>query len=264
MHSGRRIHRRQAEEKAIYPTLIRIGSFEISSFGALVAAGALAGFWLFRRELRLSRLPAEWADVSLAAVIAGLVGAKLLWASEHAGEAPFMSLVLSRAGLSWFGGLAAGVGTGLWLIRRRRLPVLTLLAAATPALALGHAIGRVGCFLVGDDYGVPSSLPWAVAFPDGSPPTTVAVHPTQLYEALALMPIMGLMLRWRRQGAPDAWVLGSYFALTGVLRFGIEFIRVNDRVALGLTVAQWASLAIVVVGLTLARRSRLAGSVDRR
>src|SRR5262245_6091884 len=137
----------------------------------------------------------------------------------------FMDLLLSRGGLSWFGGFAGGLVTGLFFLRRWQLPVVRVLAAATPALALAHAIGRVGCFLVGDDYGVPSDLPWAVAFPEGLPPTTIPVHPTQLYEAAVLVPIAWRLLRWRREGRPDAFVLGAYLVSTGLTRFAIEFIR---------------------------------------
>jgi phosphatidylglycerol:prolipoprotein diacylglycerol transferase len=93
--------------------------------------------------------------------------------------------------MSWFGGLLGGVGTALIVMRRMRLPVVATLAASTPALAIGHAIGRIGCFLVGDDYGRPSDLPWAVAFPRGLPPTDVRVHPTQLYEMFALFSSRG-------------------------------------------------------------------------
>jgi len=235
----------------MYPVLFRIGSFEVSSFGVLVAAGALVGLWLFRRELERRRLPMEATDAALVGVLAGLAGAKLLWVFEHLGDAPFTSLLFSRAGLSWFGGFAGGVGAALWMMRRRRWPVVPLVAAATPALAVGHAIGRIGCFLVGDDYGRPSALPWAVAFPEGAPPTDVPVHPTQLYEAAALMPIAWLLIRWRRRGVSDRQVLGAYLLLTGILRFLIEFVRVNERVALGLTVAHWAALAVVAVGAGL-------------
>ena len=108
-----------------------------------------------------------------------------LWTVEHASEAPILELLLSR-GLSWCGGLIGGVGVGLAHIALKRWPIVAILAAATPALAFGHLIGRIGCFLVGDDYGTPSTLPWAVAFPEGLPPTTVPVHPTQLCEAMGL------------------------------------------------------------------------------
>jgi phosphatidylglycerol:prolipoprotein diacylglycerol transferase len=136
-------------------------------------------------------------------------------------------------------------------MRRRRLPIAAVLAAATPGLAIGHAIGRIGCFLVGDDYGRPSSLPWAVAFPQGLPPTTVPVHPTQIYEAIALIPIAMLLLRWRRQGLPDRTVFGRYLIAVGVLRFLIEFLRINVRVLAGLTVAHLASLCVIVAGAAL-------------
>src|SRR4029453_1539242 len=101
---------------------------------------------------------------------------------------------------------------------------IAVLAAATPALAFGHLIGRIGCFLVGDDYGKPSDLPWAVAFPQGLPPTTVPVHPTQLYEALGLGMLGWMLLRWRRQGVDGVVVLGRSFAAAGALRFGRELI----------------------------------------
>jgi phosphatidylglycerol:prolipoprotein diacylglycerol transferase len=91
-------------------------------------------------------------------------------------------------------------------------------------------IGRIGCFLVGDDYGRPTDLPWGVAFPEGLPPTTTSVHPTQLYEAVGLGVLGWLLLGWRRSGVPDAIVLGRYLIGAGALRFVIEFVRVNERV----------------------------------
>ena len=135
-----------------------------------------------------------------------------------------------------------------------------MLAAATPALAIGHAIGRIGCLLVGDDYGYPTDLPWGIAFPQGLPPTDVPVHPTQLYEAALLIPIAWSLQRWRGRAVSDRIVLGAYLLMTGALRFGIEFIRVNDRVLGPLTVAHLISLAVAIAGLLLV----LAGRVPRR
>src|SRR5262249_40106952 len=155
---------------------------------------------------------------------------------------------LARGGLSWYGGLIGGVGVGLAAIVWNRLPVVPMLSAATPALAFGHLLGRIGCFLVGDDYGRPTNLPWGTAFPKGLPPTDVPVHPTQLYEAAFLGWLGYMLLRWRRQRVPDPIVLGRYCVLTGTARFLIEFIRVNERVAMGLTVAQWVSLVLLAVG----------------
>src|SRR5512140_637225 len=188
----------------MYPVLFRIGSLELTSFCVMVAAGALVGLWLFGREWRASRLPDDAANGALAGVIAGLAGAKLLWVFEHLGEEPFVSLATSRGGLSWFGGLFAGIGAALAYFRWRRWRVVPIVAAATPALAIGHLLGRIGCFLVGDDYGRPTSLPWGIAFPEGLPPTDVPVHPTQLYEAAFLGVLAWLLIRWRRSGVAPA------------------------------------------------------------
>lgn len=236
--------------------MFRIGSFEVTSFGVLVAVGALVGLWLFRRELARAGFPPSAADAGMAGIFGGLAGAKLLWVAEHLGEEPFLDLLLSRGGMSWFGGFAGGVLAGIVLIHRRRLPLPAVLAAATPGLAVGHAIGRVGCLLVGDDYGRPSDLPWAIAFPEGLPPTTVPVHPTQIYEALALIPLALLLIRWRRQGRPDRVTLGGYLVAAGAIRFLIEFVRINERVIGPLTVAHLASLAAIGIGaLILSSRS---------
>jgi phosphatidylglycerol:prolipoprotein diacylglycerol transferase len=235
----------------VYPTLVRFGGFEITTFGAMVAAGALVGLWLFRRELRRSGLPDAALDAAIAGIVGGMVGAKLLWVCEHRGEEALVNLLLSRGGLSWFGGFAGGILAGLWVMQRKRLPKLPVIAAATPALAVGQAIGRIGCFLVGDDYGRPTTLPWGVAFPRGLPPTSVPVHPTQLYEAAALVPLAWLLIRWRRQGRSDRFVLGAYLVLAGTIRFGIEFIRVNQRVLGVFTVAHLASLLAIIVGARL-------------
>ena len=207
--------------------------------------------WLFRRELQRSRLPESAVDSAVAGILGGMAGAKLLWVFEHLGEEPAADLLLSRGGMSWFGGLAGGVLAGLLVMHWKRLPKLAVVAAATPALALGHMVGRIGCFLVGDDYGRPSDLPWAVAFPEGLPPTTIPVHPTQLYEAAALIPIAFVLLRMRRNRSSDRAVLGTYLVLAGALRFAIEFIRINERVIAMLSVAHLASLVAVAVGLML-------------
>ena len=215
----------------------------------------LVGLWLFRRELRRTSLPESALDAAFGGVLGGLAGAKLLWTLEHLGEEPALDLLLSRGGMSWFGGFAGGLVTGLWMMHRRRLPLVATLAAATPALAVGHAIGRVGCLLVGDDYGKPTDLPWGIAFPQGLPPTTAPVHPTQIYEALALVPVALLLMGCRRQHKPDAFVLGAYLCLTGTLRFATEFLRVNERLVAGLSLAHFASLVAVAAGIcVLARR----------
>jgi phosphatidylglycerol:prolipoprotein diacylglycerol transferase len=192
-----------------------------------------------------------------------MVGAKLLWVFEHLGEEPALDLLLSRGGMSWFGGFLGGLLAGIVVIRRKHLPVMGVLAAATPALAIGHAIGRIGCFLVGDDYGRPTDLPWGVAFPQGLPPTTVPVHPTQIYEALALVPLAVLLMRWRAGGMADRAVLGRYLVGAGLIRFAVEFLRVDVRVLGPFSVAHLGSMIAIAAGLALLR-ARRARMEDRR
>ena len=242
----------------MYPVVARFGGFEITSFGVLIALAALVGLWILRRELRSGRLPDSALDAGIVGLLGGMLGAKLLWTVEHAGEASLSELLLSRGGMSWFGGFAGGLLAAAWIIHRKRLPFLAIVAAAAPALAVGHAIGRIGCFLVGDDYGTPSTLPWAVAFPQGLPPTTVRVHPTQVYEALPLTVVAWWLVRLRRNGYPDMFVTGAYLAATGTLRFAIEFIRVNERVIGALSIAHIASLAAAVIGTALLLASNRA------
>jgi phosphatidylglycerol:prolipoprotein diacylglycerol transferase len=235
----------------MFPVLFRVGGFEVTSFGAMVALGALLGLWTLRREVRARGLPAAASDVALWGLGGGLLGAKLLFVAEHLGQAAIATLLISRGGLSWFGGLAGGLAAGLAAARRARLPWLPLLAAAAPALCVGQAVGRIGCFLVGDDYGRPTSLPWGLAFPRGLPPTEVRVHPTQIYEALLLAGLAALLVLWRRRGLDDLRLLAAYLGIAGAGRFAIEVLRVNARVALGLTVAQWASGLLVLASLIL-------------
>ena len=155
--------------------------------------------------------------------------------------------------MSWFGGFVGGLAAGYATIRVKRWPMMAVLAAATPALAIGQMLGRIGCFLVGDDYGSPTSLPWGVAFPRGLPPTTDRVHPTQIYEAIFLAGFAWVLIRWRRRGLSDRTVLGRYLLFAGGFRFALEFVRVNTRVAGPLTVAHFFALAVLLLGVVILR-----------
>lgn len=232
----------------MFPVLFRFGSFEITSFGVMVALGAALGLLVLRRELnRVAADGSSGVDAALVGVLGGLAGAKLLYVVEHWAE-PLSSTLLSRGGMSWFGGFTGGVLAGLLMIKRLRLPLFTVLSAAAPALTLGQAVGRLGCFLVGDDYGRPTTLPWGVAFPEGLPPTTARVHPTQLYEAGILFAATVGLIAMRRRGAGDRAVFGTYLLVAGLVRFLIELIRVNEVVFLGLTTAQLFSVGLVLAG----------------
>jgi phosphatidylglycerol---prolipoprotein diacylglyceryl transferase len=235
----------------MYPVLFRFGSFEVTSFGVMVALGAALGIFLLRRELIRAALdPAKGMDAALVGVLGGLAGAKLLYVAEHWAE-PLSQTLLSRGGMSWYGGFAGGVLAGLAMVAWQKLPLMGVLAAAAPAMTLGHAVGRIGCFLVGDDYGRPTSLPWGVAFPEGLPPTLEKVHPTQLYEAAALFTMTAVLVALRKKGLGDRRVFATYLLSAGIIRFVIELVRVNVVVFAGMTTAQLFSVALVVAGAVL-------------
>ena len=182
-------------------------------------------------------------------------GAKLLYVLEHWAE-PLSDTLLSRGGMSWFGGMTGGIVAGLVAVRWQGLPLMRVLSAAAPSLALGQAVGRIGCLLVGDDYGRPTDLPWGMAFPQGLPPTTERVHPTQIYEAVVLFALTAVLVRLRAHGARDRAVFASYLIGAGTSRFLIELVRVNVPVLFGLTTAQLFSIAVVLVGIWLVATGR--------
>jgi phosphatidylglycerol:prolipoprotein diacylglycerol transferase len=233
----------------------------VSSYGVMMGlafiAGGFVGRWQFGK--RGVRPDFVWGLV-IAAIIGGLVGAKIHYLIIHPEAWP--EDILSRSGLVWFGGMFGALLAAMLvtLVSKQRLGAV--MDGSAFAMAIGYAVGRIGCFLVGDDYGTPTDLPWGMAFPEGSPPTSVAVHPTQLYETLASLVIFALLLwvfspRFKREG-PLVFV---YAVLAGIERFLVEFIRTNEPVALGLTQQQWISIALVVVGIAgtwwLATRGRL-------
>jgi phosphatidylglycerol:prolipoprotein diacylglycerol transferase len=181
-------------------------------------------------------------------MVAGLVGAKLWWVAEQAVRGAGGSLagaLFSPGGLTWYGGFLAGTAAALAFARWNGIPLLTVVDASAPAAAFGQALGRVGCFLVGDDYGRATDLPWGVAFPRGLPPTLERVHPTQLYEAAWLLGVGVWLLR--RQGR-SPFVLGEYLVLAGLGRLAIETLRTNPAFLGPLSNAQVVALACVAAG----------------
>ena len=260
------------------PELFRIGDFAISPCGPLMVAAFLASYYQLRRGLE--RLNAGDQDDAYSLVVtagaAGILGAKLYYALLYRD----WGSLIDRSGLVWYGGFILATAVLFWIVRRRRMPWWPTLAAMAPALALGYAVGRVGCFLVGDDYGRPTEVPWGVAFPQGLPPTYAGtlrrvydfdlpasvpdsqllhVHPTQLYETAAALIIWGIGLWLLRRGAHPAVVFTSVVGLLALERFLVEILRVKDDRFFGpLTLAQVISLVVMAVclgaGLWASRR----------
>ncbi len=223
----------------------------IKTFGLMFGLAFVVCGALVARRLRELGKPVDWAyEMIFAALIGGLVGARLYWIVANWDEASedLLGTIFSGSGLTWFGGAAGGAIAVLLWARWRGWLGLQLLDTAAPALAIGYAIGRVGCQLSGDgDYGGPTDLPWAMAYPDGVVPTDEEVHTTPIYETLA----MGLaaLLLWRlRDSLRPGALFGLYLVIAGIERFLVEFVRRNDAVLLGLTEAQLTAGAMLVGG----------------
>jgi phosphatidylglycerol---prolipoprotein diacylglyceryl transferase len=241
----------------VYP-FIHIGPITLGTYGILVATGLICAFFTIRADLRRRGHGAEAENIIGTTGLAGLVGARLYHLLESPSEFfahPF-ALLFSTMGFAWFGAVIGGFIALVLLARHYRMRVLLMLDIASPAAAIGYGVGRIGCLISGDgDYGIPTSLPWGMSFPNGLVPTTQRVHPTPIYEFLGAM-VIGYIL-WRvgaraiGQLRPAGEVFGFYLVLTGVARFLVEFIRINPRSFFGLTNAQAASLVSVVAGLLL-------------
>src|SRR3954447_1038819 len=217
-----------------------------------LAAGAVCA----RRFKELGK-PVDWAyEMIFAALVGGIVGARGYYLVQNWDDVrhDFFGNLFSGSGLVWYGGALGGaIAVFLWAWRRNFLTLALLDLAASP-LALGYAVGRIGCQLSGDgDYGKPSDLPWAMAYPKGTVPTKVEVHPTPVYETLA-MGLIALGLWHLRDRVKPGLLFALWLVLSGLERLLVEFIRRNDQVALGLTLPQLISVAMIAVGaLWLAR-----------
>jgi phosphatidylglycerol:prolipoprotein diacylglycerol transferase len=265
----------------MYPELITLdlpvlGTITITSFGVLMALSFLTGFWIVRIELLRKGMNEELAgDVLMGAIIGGIVGAKVYYVLlnwPQTVQDPF-GMLFSRAGLVWYGGFIGGaIGVSL-AIHRRKAPVPVLADVCAPALALAYAVGRMGCFLVGDDYGRPTDSWVGIAFPNGSPPSTagnlrrmfgvsipeavpdtavLAVHPTQLYEIGMSLLIFAILWRLRRNPWKAGRLFSLWLALAGLERLIVEFFRAKDDRFFGfLTLAQLISIGLIVFGTWL-------------
>jgi len=238
----------------MYPELFKIGNFEISSFGFMVAIAFLVAYWVTSLEFKRKGLSEKLlGNLFIAAMIGGIVGAKILYLIENVPVAELLrnpiSNLLSRGGLTYYGGLIGAVVLTIIVAYRNKISFWTLGDASAPALALGYAVGRIGCFLVGDDYGIPSNLPWAIAFPKGLPPTFEGVHPTQLYEIIAMTLVFLILWNIRKRPAPNGWLFSIYLMLAGFERFFIEFIRSTTPSPIpNISLAQLVAVGLIVLG----------------
>jgi phosphatidylglycerol:prolipoprotein diacylglycerol transferase len=249
----------------MYPYLLEIGPITIASFGAMVALGFISALYVLNLDLKRKGLGDELGSTIITtSMIGGLVGAKLYFVlfetPPNQDWATLFDQLFSGYGLTWYGGFVVASAGVLWQIRRNNAPLGQVVDSVSIALALGYAIGRIGCQLAGDgDYGVPTDLPWAMAYPDGVVPTLEKVHPAPVYETLSHLGIAALLWSVRTRIQTPGASFAIYLILAGVARFAVESIRINPRVLWGYSEAQLISIVFVLGGLFLAVRLRLKG-----
>lgn len=236
----------------MYPTIVDFGPVGIHSYGLMLATAFITVVFVIQSELKRRGFVAEHAStIVMAAAIGGIVGAKI-YSALLDGQISFRE-IFSTSGLVWYGGLIGGCLAVIIVVVRSPNPFLPTIDIIGPTVVLGYGIGRIGCFLAGDgDYGPPSDVPWAMAFPNGTVPTDVPVHPTPIYETLLSFAFFGILWSQRRklEGMPGVTFGASLIAL-GVERFIAEFWRITPQVLGWMTAAQLISIAALIIGTSL-------------
>jgi len=285
----------------MYPEILRIGDFVISSYGLMMVIAFLTGNYLLRKDMAdLGKDPEMADDLTFQAALGGILGAKIYYLIENipggrawdnlSGLGDMISGIITLnikliaagiqnfgSGMVFLGGFIGGMIAVTRYAKKHKITFFTVTDWMAPYLVLGHGIGRIGCFLVGDDYGRPTNLPWAVAFPSGLPISNVgnlrllgvnldsslpysqvlACHPTQLYEMIAYFAIFAY-LRWviKKNQEYNGQIFFEYLFLAGFARFVVEFIRLNPTYTFGLSGAQFISIGMMIIGMFLMWKNR--------
>lgn len=263
----------------MFPTLVKIGNFEITTFGLMMFLAFIVGGWVLAKQFRRYGISEDLASsITVAAALGGIIGAKIYYAILFKD----FRLLFERAGLVWYGGMIGAFLACSWVVWRSRADFLTVADAAAPAGSIGYALGRIGCFLVGDDYGRPTDAWFGIAFPKGAPPTTaqslrefganvdpsipadtvLRVHPTQLYETFAALVMFGILMWLNRRPHRRGLAWGLFLIMLGIERFLVEIVRAKDDRFFGpFTVAQLISVGIVIAGAILIARAPAAAPI---
>ena len=235
------------------PYLFEFGPIKIPSYGVMLMTAFLSCYYLLNRELKKKGKDPEMAsDAIFWAALGGILGAKLYYLLENYKLviADPVGMIFSGSGLVFWGGLAGGMIAVLSYLRYKNEDWIEWTDFISPLLILGYSIGRVGCTLVGCDYGLPTNLPWAMTFPNGAPPTLIPVHPTQIYETLLGLIIFSILWNLKYK-LKKGYLFSLYMFLAGTERFFIEFIRTNPKYLIGLSGAQIISILMITISLIL-------------
>ncbi len=242
----------------MYPIAFHIGSLTIRMYGIMAALGFLAGCLLVNLLRKHAKMSSDQASASLfIAMVAGIIGARTFYVIQffqYYRNDLAKIFRIDQGGLVFYGGFLFAIGALIVYCRRSRLDFIRVLDVYAPAIAVAHACGRIGCFLNGCCYGKPTALPWGIVCPAGSEPAkhyhNAALHPVQIYEAVAMLLFFWLYLYLARRGK-RGMAMSAYLAIYGILRFGNELLRGDHQRHFVLTQAQFIGLAIIPVGIGL-------------
>jgi phosphatidylglycerol:prolipoprotein diacylglycerol transferase len=248
----------------VHPIAFKIGSFEVHWYGVFLAIAFLSGIWTAgRRGARDGLAPERIVDLTFWLLVGALVGARglylLTYWREEAGK-PILSILFQRAGLVFYGGLIGGTVTSFLYLRARKLAVWKIADALAPSIALGYVFGRMGCLMTGCCYGRPTDVPWAIHFPKGhetyplNASAPLAVHPTQIYDAILNLILYGALAWLHRRKKFDGQVFATYLICYAVTRSVVEVFRgdYKPQYLVGvLTPAHLVSMVILAAGLLL-------------
>ena len=256
----------------MYPVILEIGPIKIYSFGLMLVTAFYTCYGLLYLEMKRLKYDTEIAsDIIFWSAVGGVLGAKIYYLIENLDRTiqDPMGMIFSGSGLVFLGGLIGSIICVSIVLKNRNLPWYLFADIIAPLIMIGYAIGRLGCFLLGDDYGLPSSLPWAVSFPEGLPPTTISsfaayypwidtsginseifkVHPTQLYESAVGILLFLFLWSRRKKNQRAGTMFFSYLLLAGIERFFIEFLRTNEKYLFDtFSGAQMISFLMIFVG----------------
>lgn len=255
------------------PVLFKVGPLTVYSYGVMMALGFLVADWVISYQCRERKLdPGYASSLVVWAAIIGIAGSRILDIFNNLSTylAHPWTMIFSGAGFDWYGGLLGGILAVYLVARYYRIPFLSTADMCAPALAIGQALGRVGCLVSGDgDWGLPSKVPWAMAFPHaivGWNSETVLklnahdqlvsgyfpgvrVHPTPIYEAVLYTLVFILLWYLRNKGLAPGRMLYLYLILADAARFVVEFWRINPRVFMGLTEFQLFAIPLMIIGV---------------
>jgi phosphatidylglycerol---prolipoprotein diacylglyceryl transferase len=250
----------------MFPKLISIGSFYLPTYGVLVAAGFLCGLWVTVRLARGAGLPTDKiTNLAIYCAMTGILGAKLFMILFDLGDylrnpGQIFTLETLQAAGVFHGGFIAALAMAVVYMNRQHLPVLSTMDTFAPGIAIGQAIGRLGCFAAGCCWGKECDLPWGVRFRSdfAAPvPLNKTLHPAQLYESAADLLIFGFLYKRATNQPPAGQVIGLYMVLYSAARFVIEFFREHEQALVGpFSLTQWLALVIFAAGTAILLRRK--------